>query len=93
MALYESLPVSVALVLLQLLTRLGTWALVRASSTSWPKYTSTLPFEVGANLRINVLRKLGGPEKYGGDLANKRWQMNDRRYRAAGGIEPNPLEP
>ncbi len=36
------------------------------------------------------IRKLGGPQKCGGPLANKRWQMSPDRYNAAGGIHPRP---
>jgi RHS repeat-associated protein len=31
------------------------------------------------------IRAGGGPKKYGGRLANKRWQMNEKAYREAGG--------
>ena len=54
-ARYESLPPFAVLVLLQLLTRWDTWALVRASLTSRPKYTSSQSLYVGANLRIALL--------------------------------------
>jgi RHS repeat-associated protein len=44
---------------------------------------------------LNVLeethiRQGGGPMKKGGKLANKRYQMNDVKYKAAGGTVPKP---
>ncbi|HTA81479.1 MAG TPA: RHS repeat-associated core domain-containing protein [Bacteroidia bacterium] len=38
------------------------------------------------------IRKNGGPKKQGGKLANKRYQMNDKRYKEAGGEEPKPTK-
>jgi hypothetical protein len=55
-ARFASWPLSAVPALLLLLTRWGTWALVHASLTSWPKYTSAHPLNVGANLRTPVLR-------------------------------------
>ncbi len=43
----------------------------------------------GNNLRVaeeSAIRKHGGPTK----LANKRYEMNDEAYRAAGGTVPKP---
>ena len=36
------------------------------------------------------IRLRGGPKRKGGRLANKRYQMNDGRYKAAGGKVPKP---
>ena len=55
-ALCENSPAFAVLVPLQLLTRSHTWALVRAFSTSWPKYTPYQSFRLGSYLRIGVLR-------------------------------------
>jgi hypothetical protein len=55
-ALCVSWPVSAGFALLQLLIRLGTWALARASCSSWPKYISSHPPKLGPDLRVVVLR-------------------------------------
>ena len=36
------------------------------------------------------IRAGGGPKKQGGDLANKRYQMSDKRYNGAGGSIGKP---
>jgi len=36
------------------------------------------------------IRQGGGPSKKGGKLANKRYQMNDVKYKAAGVTVPKP---
>ena len=36
------------------------------------------------------IRQGGGPMKKGGKLANKRYQMNDVKYKGAGGSVPKP---
>ena len=36
------------------------------------------------------IRKNGGPENKGGKLENKRYQMNDKNFKAAGGKETKP---
>lgn len=39
-------------------------------------------------LEEDVIRLEGGLQKEGGPLANKRHQMSEKRYRAAGGKVP-----
>ena len=51
----------------------------------------------GSDRSLNVaeedwIRAGGGPQREGGPLANKRYQMNDKAYRAAGGTVPKPTE-
>jgi hypothetical protein len=36
------------------------------------------------------IRRLGGPKRKGGTLANKRYQVNDADYCANGGTVPKP---
>ena len=49
--------------------------------------------EPGMPLRVaeeSAIRRYGGPSTQGGPLANKRYEMNDADYRAAGGNVPQP---
>lgn len=39
------------------------------------------------------IRRQGGLTKDGGNLENKRYQMREERYRAAGGTEDKPRKP
>ncbi len=43
-------------------------------------------------LEEDFIRQGGGPEEQGGTLANKRYQMSEERYRAAGGKIDKPTE-
>ena len=36
------------------------------------------------------IRAGGGPKRFGGPLANGRYQMSDKAYKAAGGAVPKP---
>ena len=38
------------------------------------------------------IRKGGGPESKGGKLENKRYEVNDKDYKGAGGTEPKPTK-
>jgi hypothetical protein len=43
-------------------------------------------------LEETKIRQGGGPEKKGGKLENQRYQMNDERYKSAGGKEVKPTK-
>lgn len=43
-------------------------------------------------LEEDFIRQSGGPSNQGGTLANKRYQMSEERYRAAGGKIDKPTE-
>jgi RHS repeat-associated protein len=49
----------------------------------------------GRNLDVaeeDWIRAGGGPQRFGGPLANDRYQMSDKAYKAAGGNVPKPTE-